>query len=301
MPDVTMHCYLNEGVDGFTDWVRRKIKSIDIEIISFDQSAWSGWDIKASVLLDLMKRGIKEPIWIDSDIILTRDATHFFNDLSDRSIVLASQKGEFNSLRTTCWGLKVKRRHDHSVNTCIMRVTQAHISLLEEWNKYLQKEKYLENKRLPHSERAPWLHGAQDILEGLLAANLHPEWEQYDLKFILSGDEILHESDYGIKERWEHRKEKLPPFIHAQGLKPWYQPYIERKRLKDIQLELSPYLVVAREFASDLESTFARKWIQQRTYRGQMCSLLTGNNIRLQAIPILLLRCFWERIPGNRE
>ena len=91
-------------------------------------------------------------LWLDSDIIVTRDFRYLLGNLTPRTIVLTEEAAidgdrDPDGLRARLWGLEIGRVFDITVNTALIRVTRDHIRLLEEWVNYLETDVYKDAQR----------------------------------------------------------------------------------------------------------------------------------------------------------
>jgi hypothetical protein len=72
--------------------------------------------------------------------------------------------------RATAWGLAPGRRLPATVNTSLLRVTDRHVALLEEWRRLLATPEYRAAQARPWSERRMHVMGDQDVLTALVAS-----------------------------------------------------------------------------------------------------------------------------------
>ena len=90
-----------------------------------------------------MDQGFEQIIWIDSDIIVTRDFTPILNTLDPHVIAIAEEAlwGSYDyseALRARLWGFDVGRSLPFTLNTAVLRVTRLHYRLLQRWREILQ-------------------------------------------------------------------------------------------------------------------------------------------------------------------
>ena len=233
----------------FSDWLA-KFPNVKLNQTQLAQD--DGWNIKPQALLTLLRNGHDEVVWIDSDIIVTRDFRSAFNCLPAHTIGLTEEAlwgsySDANAWRAARWGLEIGRSLPFTVNTGVIRVTQAHIPLLTTWQDLLASKDYRDAQRLETAQRPGHLFGDQDVLTALLSST---EFADIDIRFLRRGSEIIQYfglSGYTCAERIKNAVKGPPCFVHSQVFKPWVKFDKPRsiENLRDLfdtlYLDHSPY------------------------------------------------------------
>jgi len=260
-PDVGVHLFCPNASPAFADWLARFPQAVlNAEKIDGE---WTKYDIKPFALLTLLRRGLSHVLWIDSDIMITRDFRPLFRDLPPETVAvteeaLCSGHSDPDGLRCRLWGMEVGRPVPFTANTGVIRVTTAHIPLLERWKELLESRPYRDAQALPWDQRGLHVMGDQEVFTALLSS---AEFVHLPIRFLRRGTDILQffgSSGYTLSERMIHLRRGLPPFIHSQGYRPWWPRKAESagfsESFKTLYNDLSPYTVAARRYASELEN-----------------------------------------------
>ena len=186
------------------------------------------YDIKPRALLTLLERGYAQVLWVDSDILICRDFRPLFAELDTSVLALAeealcSSHGDPNGLRARLAGLKVGRTLPFAANTAVMRVTPDHVALLRRWEELLKAPAYREAQARAWQLRPLHLLGDQDVLTAILAGE---EFARTPLSFLRRGIAIIQyfgSSGYTAPERLRNLLLGMPPFVHSQGFRPWWE------------------------------------------------------------------------------
>jgi hypothetical protein len=224
----------------------------------------TGWSAKPSVLLRTLEDGADEAIWLDADIIVTRDFRSLLQGKSGETLILAHEpKWSLHGPRTSkasAWGLVEARMFSPGINSCFIRVVSQHRPLLERWRTLLRSPEYLNAQKQPFCDRPPHVSGDQDVLEAILCSE---EYKEISVAFLRSGIDIAqcHLADgYTAGERLTNCFRGLPPLVHAQGFKPWHD-----SARRSVHLDCSPYLLSAALYRNteglELEWTRAATWM----------------------------------------
>lgn len=238
--------------------------------------AW-GWNVKPQAILRLFERGYGDVLWIDSDILITRNFEKDFRDLPPTVLVLTEEAlsgahGDPDALRARLWGLSVGRSLPFTVNTGVLRATTSHANLLQRWISFLEDERYRAAQRKDWSERPPHLLGDQDVLTALLASE---EYATIPLQFLRRGKNIIQfvpPRGYTFSERWYNIVHGMPPFTHSQGVKPWLRDRGPKSRgwhqfFDSLYVQLSPYTIAARKYRHGLADT---AWMSANSLLGKV-------------------------------
>lgn len=230
-----------------------------------------GWNVKPQALLTLLKMGYKDIIWIDSDVIAIKDFRPFFTAISPDTIVLTEEAlygghKDLNAVRARNWGFDVGRTLPFTANTGIIRVTNAHYSLLEKWRELLESDSYKNVQALKWSERPIHMVGDQDVLTALLSSQ---EYTHIPIQFMRRGKDVIQyfgPYGYTCSERFYNLFYGPPFFAHSQGSKPWIKlgnrpsSWDVRKYFNALYLDVSPYTLLARSYRTEVEEDCS--WMQ---------------------------------------
>jgi hypothetical protein len=136
-------------------------------------------------------------------------------------------------------------------------VTSAHRPLLERCRTLLADRRYRDAQAINWRKRPPHLLGDQDVLTALLGS---AEYADIPVKYLRRGRDIVQyfgSYGYTLAERLQHLVHGMPPFVHAQGYRPWWpksepgrDPYM---KFNALYLELSPYTLLARRYRGELD------------------------------------------------
>lgn len=203
-----------------------------------------GWNVKPSLLLELLKETGGPVLWCDSDIILTSPISRILDSIPDTVLLAAEEYGwgrhKGSKARVAGWNLKEGRSLAVTVNSCFMRMSPCHLPLLNDWDAALSYPTYVDAQSRAWDQRPLHLMGDQDVLTALLASSEHA---QIPLFLLRSGKEIaqcFEEDGYTVQDRLINAlRRRLPPLIHAQGGKPW------KSGVRATFQQLSPYNKVA--------------------------------------------------------
>lgn len=231
--------------------------------------AWRAWNIKPEVLQTLLRNGHDEVLWIDSDVIVTRDIREIYAGLpADTAIVaeeaLCSSHYDGDALRARSWGLPVGRRLPFQLNGGLMGYTTAHLPLLARWGEVLDSEPYLEALKLPWDQRPRHFMADQEVLTALLCST---EFTDIPLRFLRRGPDVIQyfgSAGYTLRERGRHLMRGMPYFIHSQGHKSWTplpaEPHGFRAKMLHRYQQHSPYRAAAARYRDVLED---RSWLAE--------------------------------------
>jgi hypothetical protein len=255
LPGIPIHITCPVADGGFQTWLRR-YPQVTLDICPELRSR--GWDAKPPLLMNLLDAGHKSVVWMDSDVIVTRD---FRALIVGSDTLVVAEEPRLNAYavrqRTLGWGWKFERSLP-GVNTCVVRVTSAHRDLLAEWHACLSQPDYQAARMLPFQQRMPHVLGDQDVLSGLLCS---AQFAHLDVFVMPCGEAVLQHfraDGYPPRQRIAHWLHGMPPLIHCQGLKPWRFPSVPsliwepRKFFHNLYLEGSPYSYYARQYDAEI-------------------------------------------------
>ncbi len=254
-----------------------------------------GWNVKPALLLYLLDEGHREVVWLDSDVILDGDLRPLMSGLPPQTLVATEEPAwgavEGSAPRTLGWGLEPGRDLKRTANSCLLRVTREHRTLLQTWQQLLDSSEYREAQARPWHERPMHLIGDQDVLTALLGSR---DFAHLPVRLLKRGTDIVQSFDastYTMGERLGNGFSRLPPLVHAQRQKPWQlqtKPSLARNPQQYyhfVFLELAPYTHVARRYRDLLgEPT---EWMTVRTLPARVLRFITRGNVNLQSLPHL--------------
>jgi len=286
-PNVPIYVYCKSCEQKIISWGAR---FPSIKVVACDAEG-GGWDVKPAVILDAMDRGYDEVLWLDSDLILTRPVDALLRGHSPGVLVVAEEykygMKSYGYQRTVGWRLAKGRTFRRSVNSCAMRATSLHKSLIETWKNFIRSNEYKKHG----SNRPIHVFTDQDVLHALLGSR---DFAEVPVHFLKRGRDIAqcfqgHGYTTFERLRYLYRRD-LPPIVHAQGPKPWYS-----ENVHTLWSELSPYTDLAREYAEQLDEDNSWMEVHSRISRFlRSCS----SDPRVQGIPVAAcaeLGVIWRR------
>ncbi|MDP8911928.1 MAG: nucleotide-diphospho-sugar transferase [Actinomycetota bacterium] len=297
-----------------TDFARWLARFPHVHVRERPELERHGWNIKPTLLLELLEAGHDEVLWIDADVIVHRDFRRLLAGLPHDTLVSTEEpdwgQDEGGTHRTVSWGLVPARDMERTVNSAVLRVTAAHRELLRRWRELLETSDYRAAQARPWYERPIHLLGDQEVLTALLASS---EFAHVPVRLLRRGRDILQSfspTTYTLRERLHNGLHGLPPLVHAMRQKPWRysrMPSLAREPRRYyhlVYLELSPYTHVARAYRDELGED--ADWMDIRTVPAKVLQVLAGGSVNLQGVPHVLighalrpLRRLARRIPGG--
>jgi hypothetical protein len=266
-PRIAVSLFYPVAKDSFRAWLR---KCPQVHLQTTPLRTGYGWNVKPQAMMRLIDEGFDEVIWIDSDVIVTRDIAAIFSNLKSECVAVAEDAlgdthYDADGLRARMWGLPVGRVLPFGMNTGVFRITQAHRGLMERWWTLLQSDEYQAVQKRPWSERPVHMLGDQDVLTALLACK---EFSDIPLFILQRGRHIIQFNGvygYSTAERVKNFLGVGPTFIHSFAGKPWLDQWdgdqvSAREYIKKIYLDLSPYTLSASRFSGDLDCD--AKWMR---------------------------------------
>jgi hypothetical protein len=246
-PDWHFHAFLKNLPKADLDWLARRR---NVVVRDDDFVSQGGWNIKPSLLLRLLSESQGPVMWCDSDIILASPISPAINEYSDEVFIATEEycwgRNRGSRIRTQGWGFDDKRPLRHTVNSCLLRVGQHHVTLLKSWEALMQREDYRTAQAASFALRPPYMMSDQDVLTALLAS---PEFADVQLFLLRSGGHIaqcFQEDGYTAGSRiLNSLLRRVPPLVHAQGGKPW------KTGDRATWQQLSPYVEISRTYVRD--------------------------------------------------
>jgi hypothetical protein len=293
-PEVSLHLTVPEAPASVQAWAKGKPQVI---LSPKPPEGVTGWDVKPWLLLQELNEGWPAALWLDADMIVTRPISRLIEEFPRHSLIAAEDWSRPAAILVAhLWGLP-EARPVRPINSCFLRVTQAHRPLLERWLQMTHDPRYREAQALPFRHR-PWhLKSDQVLLTALLGSE---EFGRVPYDYIRLGRHIAQStgpSGYRPHHRILDLFRGLPPLIHGLGRKPW-QSKQNRSRMHRFQIHLaddvSAYVLAARRVATDLDMTPA--WLDARTSLGTMLRGLTAYHPAMAGLPLAIPHTFYLRI-----
>jgi hypothetical protein len=285
-PDVTLQFSAPAIAPSLRRWAARVEQ---LELLERRALDGAGWNAKPSLLLSLLAEGHDEVVWIDSDVILSGDFRPRMPALGPEVLVATEEpdwgQNPSGAARAEGWGLAPGRDLPVGLNSCLLRVTHAHLPLLRRWSDLLETPAYTAAQARPWNERPLHFLGDQEVLTALLASS---EFQDVSVQLLRRGRDVVQgfsAATYTVRERLANGPRRLPPVIHAQRVKPWRSPGGASLRAYNQRsyAELSPYVHVAREYRHALDEP--TDWMDVRTVAARMLRGLTARSVNLQGVP----------------
>jgi hypothetical protein len=306
-PDTPVYVYRPPLSPRFAPWLRQFPQVILNE--SAPVGAYS-WNCKPQALKPLFEKGHRELIWLDSDIIVTRDCRALFSALDERVLSIAQEPTSLphqgTAARTRGWNLEPRRSLPITLNSAVLRVTVRHERLLDRWAEHLADPRYVATQTLPLENRPLHLMGDQDVLNALLGS---PEFADIPLQVLGSGTDIIHAGGalgYSLSERLHGTLKPMPAFVHAAAGKPWLwlggDPHWSKRNFfgwhRRLLQELSPYVAESRRYRAQLGDDSS--WMDRRTATGTVLRALGFGHFALRGLPLTIAATIMTRAARNR-
>ncbi len=263
------------------------------------------WNTKPQALLQILKTHDEPVVWLDSDIIVMRDFRQTIDRLPADTIIAAEEArgasyDDSDAWRARDWGFEVGRVLPHALNSCIVRVTRAHIPLLVRWYELLQSDTYKAAQKLDGAVR-PWhLLTDQDVLTALLCSK---DFSNIPVEIVPRGKAIVQYYDlfgYSVRERIVHMLSGPPLFVHSQGPKPWHV-YPKKRGLRyslsGLALALSPYSVEAGRYKNEID----RAWMYPTGRMARILRAIGFGYAPLVGLPVAVVFDIWRFIRPLRR
>jgi hypothetical protein len=253
-----------------------------------------GWNVKPQALLKMLNEGSKEVVWLDSDVLITKDLSPTFDQLGSNILLVSEEallvQNEAGGLRARLWGYEPTRRFPFPLNSAVMRVTQSHTRLLERWKELLESPEYRGAQQRPVQQRPIHMVGDQDALIALLSSK---EFHDIPVEVLHRGNGIIQyfgSTGFTLAERVACLTRGMPTFIHSQGGKPWMAPTGEkvkgyRNRIQEVYDDLSPYMLAAEA----LSPVPTKSWTRPRTKLGSFLRKLGLGYAPLVGLPLAII------------
>ena len=251
------------------------------------------WNVKPTLMLELLDAGHDSVVWLDSDIITNRDFRPLLGGIPPETFVAAQDsywgQHQGGTHRTVSWGLEPGRDLPWTALAGFVRATTAHRRLLERWKQLMADPEYLRLQDSAWYERPMHMLGDSEVLTAVLGAN---EFADVPVRLLRRGREIINNlgpAGYTLGERLYNFRHGLAYVVPSMGVKPWQfteVPSWTRQRKRYYQLvflELSPYVYLARQYRDQMgEPT---DWMDVRTQPARLFRAIARGEPNLQGMP----------------
>lgn len=304
-PGVAINLFYPPAGPEFSQWARSHP-----EVRVWDsRPKGAGWDVKPEAALTLLREGFDEVIWIDSDIIVCRDAMAPFRGVPKDTFATtvdtpAAQRNGTAAGRARAWGFEVHRALPFNPNLGVFRATSSHQRLLERWAALVATPEYMVCAQMPWTERPFHMMGDHDPLAALLCS----EFSDVPVHFLRrGGEDILHFCDvtgYPLAARMRHLLFGPPAFVHSMGPKPWVYRWGTaspglRGWLEERYLDLSPYTLYAVRLGRD--AGLHCDWMEPHFGVSRALRALGAGYPPLVGLPIAVLADFGRLLASVRS
>jgi hypothetical protein len=288
MPKARLRLRFNPKSDDFAQWIAA-YPGVDFAPALLPASA--GWNVKPTVLLEALEQGESRVVWLDADILIAGDPSALLDAASPELLTVTEEAlwgrpSDVDAMRTRAWRLPVGRTLPFTLNSAVLSVTPHHIPLLRRWIELLETPDYRIAQATDWRSRPQHLMGDQDVLTALLGS---VDYGDIPLRILRRGVDILQlfgPLGFTLAERRRVCREGLPPFLHAQGQRPWIDappPAGLLDRLTQAYYDVSPYLLLAKTHGVTGDD---RDWTRARTMLGRFLRLIGRGSIPLTGAPL---------------
>jgi hypothetical protein len=300
--NISLHLTVPNAPESIQAWAKRRP---EVTLSTRRPEGVSGWNVKPWLLLQELKAGRHEALWLDNDIIVTRPISSLIKEFPSDALIGAEEwHGPLTAPVSHLWGLPPGRRID-VFNNCFVRVTQAHAPLLEDWLQMLRDPRYLEAQALPF-ERRPiqFLHDGWPLIALVESERYcHVPFDSIRLGRHIA--QCAGSSGYRPRHRLLDLFRGPPALIHGIGRKPWtttFDPNRLHRFLIDLATDLSPYVLAARRVAKWLE--ISPPWLEARTSPGALFRWLAASHPGMAGMPLAVSHSVFmgiSRMIGSSE
>lgn len=244
------------GGPEFLAWVR-KFPQVRLQKLRLPRSI--GWNVKPQAILQLLDQGFDEVIWMDSDIVVTRNIAPIFAGLGDSALAVSEEGRDPNAIRARLWGFPVGRTLPFAVNSGIIRATKTHYRLIKRWWELLQTDEYQQAQQRGWTNSPIHMKGDQDVLTALLTSS---QFSHIPVSLIRRGrDVVLFDGIFGysVADRLRQLLTGTAPLIHITAMKPWSaswrlnRPFTVKEYIEQVYFDVSPYTVCALRYRDSMD------------------------------------------------
>jgi hypothetical protein len=277
----------------FREWAGR---FAGLALVPHRPEGASSWNCKPHALLPLLSDEYDEAVWLDSDLMVTRDPSPLFDAINPGTVVATEeppgQPHPGSASLAAGWGMRAGRSYAISLNSSVLRVTRHHDSLLQRWRQCLADPRYVDAQRRPFSERPQHFMSDQDVLFALLGSE---EFSGIPLQYLRGGRDALHRGGavgYSLGMRLSGVGRSVPTFLHAIAGRPWWILTPDYRRVhgrwftfyRRLLQETSPYVHEARRFRGELGMECP--WLDYHSLLGSALHLLGFGQFALCGLPL---------------
>lgn len=288
-PDCRVRLFAPSATPDFTVWLAG-YPQVGLSIEPF-AGGWDKYEVKPKALLAVLREGAASAVWIDSDIVVTSDFRGLLRGLAQDEIVVTEEALSAldpgvseNAAPTRGWRLPVGRILPIAPNSGVVRVTPAHVPLLEAWRTLLESAEYRDAQALPWAQRPVHCFGDQEVLAALLCS---ADYADVPVRMLRRGRDIVQyfgTAGFTVRDRLRSLWRGLPPLVHSQGYRPWWpQTAWEGPGFLRLYYELSPYTVLAQRNAAVLAD---RGWLRAPSRAARMLRLAGLRSPALTGLPL---------------
>ena len=292
-PRISVVVFYPPADQEFLDWIQTlNLKNILVHV-TWPRGAY-GWNVKPHAMLELLNEDNYEILWIDSDVLVTKNVFVAIGELEDTTLVVTEEalqnQDETRAIRARLWGFPVKREFQFPLNSSVMRVTREHASLLARWKELLESPMYQDAQRQPMNMRPRHMFSDQDVLTALLSSE---EFHDIPVKILRRGYDIIQyyeQMGFTVVERIICMVRGMPTFVHQQGWKPWLANPDEklkgiRGQIVSAYQDLSPYTTTAIA----LNSAAIHPWMRTRTKLSSVLRVVGLGYPPLTGLPLAVI------------
>lgn len=302
-PDSRVVLFRPESAPGFVEWLKQFPQ---VELVTERLPGANNWNCKPHALLHELPRADDDTqlVWLDSDLLLTRDLRPLFAGLSADTLALTqeatTQPHQGTAVRTRGWELPVGRAFPGTFNSCVVRVTRRHEPLLRHWRKLLGDPRYTSQAGVPTEQRPPHLWSDQDVLNALVGAE---EFSSVPIFTLRHGREVLHTGGalgFTLGERLRGLFLPVPTVLHAIAGKPWVLLLAANRQpgrfhwFRRLQQELSPFVAHARRYRHRVDEP--TEWLDYRTITGTLLKAAGLGHWALRGLPVTIAATVGRRL-----
>lgn len=294
--NVSLHLTVPDAPASVRSWAGRRAEII----LSVEgPPGVCGWDVKPFLLLQELNDGRPEALWLDTDMIVTRPISEVVGQFPADSLIVADEWLRMEAVPVTHFWDMPAATQVVPVNSCLVRVTQAHRALLQRWLRMTQDPRYRAAQALPFHRRPFHLASDQVLLTALLGSQ---EFAHTHFAYIRIGRDIAQcagSSSYRPVHRLLDVFRGPPALIHCLGRKPWVSRRAHGGSQQfwiDLADDVSPYVLAARRVAKEVR--MAPEWLEARTLPGALLRRIAFGNPAAAGLPLAILHALQLRI-GN--
>jgi hypothetical protein len=302
-PGVPVVLYRPNPIPSFVDWLKQQPQ---VRLVAEPLDGASSWNCKPQAMLPLLGDDPEaEVVWVDSDLMVSRDPRELFRRLSIETLGITQEPPSHPDpgvrLRAEGWGFPPGNNYSFTMNSCVVRITQHHRKLMERWLECLQHPEYLAFAQRPLSERPVHYRSDQDVLNALLGS---AEFQHIPIGLFPNGQDVIHSGGalaYSLSERIRGLFLKQPTFIHAISIKPWMvlgnqDPWSSPRRWwwRSLQQEISPYVALARGYRNRVDEPTG--WMDATSGWGRCLRMIGFGHWALCGLPVTLVATWIDKL-----